>query len=155
MFFSMKLTIQQIYDVKFILSGKSKSEVAKFLGVANSNQFSNLDRYKGLCDKLDEYFNRFNPEINQSVIKITDVEIQNKNEAGEPLAQYSKLTSDLLLIEKDKRINELAECVGTYKKMADYLDKRWQDDQETIDSLKLEVHELKTGKPYKKQTGSD
>lgn len=109
MFFSMKLTIQQTYDIKFILSGKSKSEVAKELGVPNSNQFSNLDRYKGLCSRLDDYFKTLNPEIEKSVLKITS-ESGGDNVLNEPTHGYNTSTKreiDELKLDlvREKKIN--------------------------------------------------
>lgn len=74
MFYNMNLTIQQIFDVKFVLSGKKKSEIAVDIGISNSNQFSTIERYKGLQDKLDEYFDQLNPEINSIVRKITEMD---------------------------------------------------------------------------------
>lgn len=136
MFFSMKLSIQQFYDIKFILSGKSKSEIAKEIGVSNSNQFSSLDRYKSLCERLDQFFDDLNPEINLTVRKIsngTSVEFDVVGETetkynGTPKAELDKLRFDLAV---EKRI------------VANF-DKRWHEYQDERDDLIKKIWTLET-----------
>lgn len=108
----MDLSIQQIFDIKFTLSGKSKSEIARELNIVNSNQLSNLERYKSLREKLDEYFYNLNPEIFDIVSIITKNKPDNSNILHESFTGYNaspkKIIDELRLdLGREKKINEL------------------------------------------------
>lgn len=83
----MFLTIEQIFDIKFILAGIDKKDIPKDLNISKP-MLSKLSQSKPAQKKLDEYFDKINPEINSIVNKLT--EMISVNEAKEPIVQYQK-----------------------------------------------------------------
>lgn len=109
----MFLTIEQIFDIKFILAGIDKKDIPKELNISKP-MLSKLSQSKPAQRKLDEYFDKINPEINSIVNKLT--EMINLNVVNEPIEQYKKKgipsekyieLQDRLLKSQDERLKYL------------------------------------------------
>jgi len=103
------LTEQQILNIKIILSGKSKLQLANELGIVQSN-FSQIEKYKSDTLKLTNYFDSINPSINKLVNemanKFANSEINTNNVSERSNKQSGSYKNDSGFQEK---YNELYE----------------------------------------------
>jgi len=115
MFFNMKITAEQLLDVKCVLANVKKNQLAKELGV-NSVDLSRKITNENLLVMLDDFFNSIDPEINIVCQKLQNNEIL---EVQETSAKYVKKNNsgliDKLLAAQDKNIAHLEEDVWTLK----------------------------------------
>jgi len=73
----MFLTIEQIFGIKFILAGIDKKDIPKELNISKP-MLSKLSQSKPAQIKLDEYFDKINPEVNIAVNKLIKIISENK-----------------------------------------------------------------------------
>lgn len=105
----MNLTNQQIFDIKFILSGLKKKEIAQKIN-DDASTFSKLElnQYKDTQERLNHFFDKINPEINKLIdlllSKNRDLEKSERSIVSEPTFEYKSkndfLNEKIELLEK-------------------------------------------------------
>lgn len=116
MFFNMKITAEQLLDIKCVLANVKKNQLAKELEV-NSVDLSRTITNVKLLEKLNDYFDRIDPEINFVCNKLQEDNILS---VTEPKAKYGSDSKKSSYLEKlveiqDKHITHLEEDVWTLK----------------------------------------
>lgn len=73
----MNLNEKQILEIKIILSGRTKTQIFNDLNIDKS-YFSKIEKQPNAKNKLNEYFEKLDPEINLVIQKLIEM-IKNKS----------------------------------------------------------------------------
>lgn len=121
MLYNMKLTFNQIFDIKCILSGKNKKEIADVMNL-HPAQFSREVKSREVKEMITSYFDKLDPDINIICNKLQKEygdDLDSVNES--PIRYHAVNSEERLLAEKDQRIADLKDNLKDKNEMIDLL----------------------------------